>query len=81
MTHRNDILTQLGFAIASESDELTLYLLEFASDGLKRAIRDFNRAPNGNQLTILNGAWANAKRTLEMTRPHSQSAAQPQVIA
>lgn len=67
-----DPRSQLRHAIAIETDELVRCMLEFAADGLDRAIRAFNIEPHERQLKVLNGAWANAMRTLSMARQQSQ---------
>lgn len=59
-----DLRSQLRHAIANETDELVRCKLEFAVDGLDRAIRDFNLTPHEPQLRVLN--WTNALRTLDM---------------
>lgn len=71
-TAHDDLRVQLRCAIAIESDELVRCKLEFAVDGLDRAIRDFTATPHGEHLSVLNGAWVNAMRTLDVSGLQNQ---------
>jgi hypothetical protein len=67
-----DLRNQLRSAIKTETDELVRCMLEFSVDGLDRAIRNFNLNPHGDHLSVLNGAFINARRMLNEAGQKSQ---------
>ena len=68
-----DLRNQLRSAIKTETDELVRCMLEFSVDGLDRAIRNFTLNPHGDHLSVLNGAFINARRMLDTAGKQNQS--------
>lgn len=64
MTDTSNLVWDLQTAFAGAREELPRLHLRNASKALREAIDAFNKAPNTDNLRVLNGAWSAGQRTL-----------------
>lgn len=65
ISDHDNLILALQTAITGAREELPRLHLRKASRDLNASIEAFNRAPNAENLRVLNGAWASGTRTLD----------------